>query len=76
MHRCWMKCREHFSTNDTYAIVAEAERGEDYIKAAYEDALKDHPGSAMSDILHNQHAAVKMDHDMIRDLQDNMKQCH
>ena len=73
LHRAWMNARAKFSSNDTYAVLAEAERGEDSIKAAYEDALKKHPGTAMNDVLLDQYEHVKIDYDVIRDLRDAMK---
>lgn len=40
-HRTFMNLREAFSGGDDRAIVNEVERGEDYIKAKYEEALRD-----------------------------------
>lgn len=70
VHQCWMNCRAKLNGGDAHVVLIEAEYGEDQIKAAYEDALKDNPGSAMSDILHAQYAVVKKGHDKIRDLRD------
>lgn len=69
-HRAWMSIRETLSSNDTYAILAEVERGEDRIKAAYEHSLTTVPGSPLNDLLQKQYVAVKQDHDDIRDLRD------
>lgn len=52
------------------AILAEAERGEDWIKGKYEEVLKETAGSAVNDVLQRQYAAVKAAHDRIRDLRD------
>jgi len=73
MHRTWMDIRAMFTSNDTYAIMAEAERGEDKIKEAYEDALKDEPGTAMNDVLLRQYENVKSIHDSVRDIRDSLK---
>ncbi len=73
VHRSWVKARSLFTGNDTYAIMAEAERGEDHIKAAYEDALKEEPGTAMNDILLRQYEEVKSIHDNVRDIRDSLK---
>jgi uncharacterized protein (TIGR02284 family) len=51
-------------------ILAEAERGEDWIKGKYEDALKETAGSAVNDVLSRQYAAVKAAHDRVRDMRD------
>jgi len=40
-HRTFMNLRELFSARDDKAIIAEVERGEDYIKGKYEEALRD-----------------------------------
>lgn len=70
VHQCWMNCRAKLNGGDAHVVLIEAEYGEDQIKEAYEDALKDNPGSAMSQILHSQYAVVKQGHDKIRDLRD------
>ncbi len=74
LHRSWMAVREAFTSNNEYTVLAEAERGEDTIKQAYEAALKDHPGTAMNDVLQRQYRQVKMAHDRVRDLRDARKE--
>lgn len=69
-HRVWISVRETLSSSDTYAILAEVERGEDHIKAAYEHSLTTVPGSPLNDLLNKQYAEVKRDHDEMRDLRD------
>jgi len=73
VHRTWLDIRAMISGGDAYAILAEAERGEDHIKGAYEDALKATAGSAMNDVLLSQYAKVKAAHDRVRDLRDAYK---
>ncbi|WP_166826038.1 PA2169 family four-helix-bundle protein [Thalassoroseus pseudoceratinae] len=73
MHRVWIDVRALFSDGDSYAILAEAERGEDEIKEAYEEVLKETAGSAMNDVLQAQYVNVKKQHDQIRDLRDAFK---
>ncbi len=70
LHRSWMAIREAFSSNNDYTVLAEAERGEDVIKQAYESALKNHPGTAMNDVLQRHYQQVKLAHDRVRDLRD------
>lgn len=72
-HRVWMDIRESVTSDNTHALLAEAERGEDHIKAAYEDALKESAGSAVTDVLNQQYAQVKAAHDRIRMLRDEYK---
>lgn len=74
VHRTWMAIRDGLAGDDDYPVLAEAERGEDRIKEAYEDALKCECGSAMNDILMAQYAAVKAAHDRIRDLRDSRQE--
>ncbi len=70
-HRTWLNLRSILSGGDVHVVLAEAERGEDSIKQAYEDALKQTAGSAVNDVLTRQYANVKAGHDRIRDLRDS-----
>ncbi len=72
-HRWWLELRGTVSTGDKYAVLAEVERGEDSIKAMYEEVIKETSGSSMNDVLHHQYALVKQGHDHIRDLRDAAK---
>ncbi len=69
-HRAWMELKTAVVGGDTVSILNECERGEDHIKALYEDILKETAGSAVNDVLQRQYAEVKADHDRIRDLRD------
>ena len=73
LHRSWMSIRESLSGHSLYAVLAEAERGEDQIKSAYEEALRETAGSAMNDVLTQQYSQIKAAHDRIRDLRDEHK---
>ena len=70
LHRTWLNVRSKLNGGDTHAVLSEAERGEDQIKEAYEDALRTTTGSAMNDVLTRQYAAIKQGHDRVRDLRD------
>ena len=72
-HRIWINIRSKINGGDAHVILIEAERGEDHIKAAYEDVLTETAGSAMNDVLTKQYASVKAGHDKIRDLRDAYK---
>ncbi|TWT91183.1 PA2169 family four-helix-bundle protein [Neorhodopirellula pilleata] len=72
-HRIWINIRSKLNGGDPYVILIEAERGEDHIKAAYEDILKETAGSAVNDVLTAQYAKVKAGHDKVRDLRDAYK---
>ena len=73
IHRTWMNIRDMLAEKpDIYAVVAEAERGEDVIKQAYEDAARDLQGNLLS--LVNEHfASIRATHDAVRDLRDSLK---
>lgn len=69
-HRIWINIRSKLSGGDPHVILVEAERGEDHIKHAYEEVLKETAGSAMNDVLTAQYAKVKAGHDKVRELRD------
>jgi uncharacterized protein (TIGR02284 family) len=73
VHRTWMGIRDAMSMakSDDYAVLAEAERGEDAIVEAYEDALKCGCSGQVYDVISQQFAAVKSAHDRVRDLRDS-----
>jgi uncharacterized protein (TIGR02284 family) len=73
LHRGWLDIKSVITGKDDHAIVAEAERGEDVAKAAYESALKETlPGTAHAVVL-QQAAQVRLAHDLVRDLRDRNK---
>jgi uncharacterized protein (TIGR02284 family) len=73
LHRVWLDVRGKLAGGDPAAVLSEAERGEDHIKAAYENVLKRTAGSAMNSVLNEQYAIVKAGHDRIRNLRDQFK---
>ncbi len=73
LHRSWLDLRSKLNGGDAHVILCEAERGEDHIKHAYEEALKTTAGSAVNDVLTDQYATVKAGHDRVRDLRDHYK---
>lgn len=71
VHRGWMNLKAALSGNDTHAVVAEAERGEDVAKGAYQKALES--GDLPADIrqlVERQFMQVKEAHDHVRSLRD------
>lgn len=68
-HQAWMNLRAMVG-GGTKAMLNEAERGEDHIKAKYEEALKAIAGSAVTDVLNRHYVDVKAAHDRVRDLRD------
>ena len=68
-HRTWMDLRAALG-GGSQAVLSEAERGEDHIKAKYEDALKDLVGCLCTAVLQRHASAVRASHDKVRDLRD------
>ncbi|MEO0530809.1 MAG: PA2169 family four-helix-bundle protein [Planctomycetota bacterium] len=69
-HRVWIKVREACSSDSVETVLIEAERGEDEIKEAYEDALKEACDSPVCDLIKTQYETVKATHDRVRNLRD------
>ncbi len=73
LHRGWLDIKSVITGKDDHAIAAEAERGEDVAKSAYENALKEAlPGSALT-LVQQQAAKVRQAHDNVRDIRDREK---
>lgn len=74
LHRTWLNVRDALSGRDDYAVVAEAERGEDVAVENYQDVLKDTELPAdLRSFVEGQFAKVKASHDQLRDLKLSMK---
>jgi uncharacterized protein (TIGR02284 family) len=73
LHRGWIDIKSAVTGKDDGAILAEAERGEDVAKSAFEGALKETlPASAMS-LVQQQLPKVIAAHDQVRNLRDRDK---
>lgn len=74
LHRVWIDVKSLFGGSDRASILSEAERGEDAIKKAYQDALTggNIPAGA-HEILTRQAADIKTAHDRIKALRDVAK---
>lgn len=72
-HRMFMNLRDAITGSDDKAIIAEVERGEDYIKAKFEKALEDgNLGTETRIIISQCYDSVKSGHDHMRDLKHGM----
>jgi len=71
LHRAWIDVKSLFGGDDRESILSEAERGEDAIKKAYQDALADADlvGSAR-EIVSRQAQDINAAHDQIRALRN------
>ena len=77
MHRGWLDIKSVVTGKDDHAIIAEAERGEDVAKAAYENALKEASlDTSTGSIVQQQSTKVRAAHDAVRDLRDRQKVAH
>ncbi len=69
-HRLWMDLRAALGGGSA-AMLSEAERGEDHIKRKYEEAMTEHQGDTVREILQRHYEAVKASHDRVRELRDH-----
>lgn len=74
LHRAWIDVKALFGGSDRASILSEAERGEDAIKKAYQDALSDSnlPLQAQ-DLIRIQSQGINVAHDRIKALRDTAK---
>lgn len=72
-HRVWLDFRGRLAGGDALVILSEAERGEDHIKAVYEDVLVRTAGRALNNVLIRQYSNIKTGHHKVRDLRDAYK---
>lgn len=73
LHRAWLGVRDAITGKDDYAVVAEAERGEDAAVQNYQDALKEDLPADVKNLLEQQYSTVKATHDRVRDLKHGME---
>jgi uncharacterized protein (TIGR02284 family) len=65
-HRGWMNIKSVVTGNDDQAIIAEAERGEDVAKAAYQSALEQDLPAQVRALVERQAVQVREVHDQVR----------
>ncbi len=72
-HRVFMNIRDAVTGRDDTAVIAEVERGEDFIKEKYENALSDQDlSTAAKAHVSKCYESVKAGHDQMRDLKHGM----
>lgn len=75
-HRMFVNLRKSLGSGDA-AVVDEVERGEDHIKAKFEDALKDDTLSPPTrSVIMQAYVSVKTGHDQMRDLKQALHRQH
>ena len=72
-HRAWINIREVLSSRDDYAIIAEAERGEDVAIDNYQSVMNENLPANVKSFVTEQYQKVKSTHDEVRDLKHSMQ---
>ena len=70
LHRGWLDLKAVLTGHDDHAIVAEAERGEDVAKSAFEAALKESLPASAQTLVQQCSAKVRRAHDDVRAIRD------
>ena len=73
LHRGWIDVKAAITGKDDHGIAAEAERGEDVAKEAYEKALKTTLPATAQALVQQQAAKVRQAHDHVRAVRDQAK---
>lgn len=74
-HRVFVNLRASLTSKDNKAVVEEVERGEDHIKAKFEDAMKDTDVSpATMSVISVAYQSVRSGHDQMRDIKQAFQQ--
>ena len=72
-HRAFVNLKAAVTKRDDEAVIAEVERGEDHIKAKYEDALKDSDlAPATRSLIETAYGSVRSGHDQMSNLKHHM----
>lgn len=71
VHRGWMDIKSLVTGKDEGAILNECERGEDYAKEAYSEAMKNWLPANVADIVAQQSHAIIAAHNRIKSLRDS-----
>jgi uncharacterized protein (TIGR02284 family) len=70
VHRGWLDIKSAITGRDDHAIAAEAERGEDVAKSAFESALKETMPGTTQLLVQRLALSVRQAHDDVRDIRD------
>jgi uncharacterized protein (TIGR02284 family) len=73
LHRGWLDIKAVVTGKDDHAIVAEAERGEDAAKSAYESALQEPLPASAQMLVQQQAVKVHQAHNDVRAIRDREK---
>jgi uncharacterized protein (TIGR02284 family) len=70
LHRAWTNLKAAIARSDDRAVLDECERGEEFAKAAYQQALKQDLPLFARDLVDRQYKGVVENHDLIKRLRD------
>lgn len=73
IHRGWMNLKASTMRDNTHAVLAECERGEDTAVDAYRDAVASVLPNDIEKLVMTQYHAIERAHDRIRSLRDATK---
>jgi uncharacterized protein (TIGR02284 family) len=73
LHRGWIDLKAALTSNSEHAVLAEAERGEDVAKKAYQDALEQDLPAPLREIISAQAVEIQRAHDEVKLLRDSTK---
>lgn len=77
LHQGWMGLKAAVASNETHALLAECERGDDMALKVYGTALKDQNLDGQSrEIIQRQYEQVQAAHDRVRQLRDSATYAH
>lgn len=71
IYRVWMDIKAAFSKNESKTALENCEFGEDAAQKAYDNALKEELSEEARQLVTEQKAALKQDHDKIKRLRDS-----
>ena len=73
LHRGWVNVKASVTGHDTAAILAETERGEDYAKKVYGEALEEELPAELRQLIERQYRGVIANHDEVRNLRNTYR---
>jgi len=73
IHRGWIDLKAALTSHDNHAVLAEAERGEDAARKAYEEALETELPMPIRKIVIRQAEEIQRAHDEVKALRDAAK---
>ena len=77
LHRGWMGLKAAVESNETHALLAECERGEDMARKVYAAALKEANIDAQTrELIQRHYEQVQAAHDRVRQLRDSATYAH